>query len=365
MSDHRPVVDRLDTAAYRVPTDEPESDGTLCWDSTTVVVVTAHAGDTIGLGSTYCGAAVESVVRDELAPVVSGRSALEVGGAWAAMVDAVRNLGWPGLVSCAISAVDVALWDLKARLLGLPVSVALGRVADGVEVYGSGGFCSYDDQTLANQLSGWVEQGMSRVKIKVGRDPGQDRHRLAVAGDALGGAARLMVDANGAYERKQALAWADIAAGAGVVWLEEPASSDDHEGLRLLRDRGPAGVDIAAGEYGYHLPYFHHLLDAGAVDCLQADVTRCGGFTGFGAVAALCQARSMDLSAHCAPQLSAHAGVAAPRVRHLEYFHDHVRLEALLFDGVLEPVDGVLRPERDRPGTGLELRAADAERYRI
>ena len=360
-----PEVDRLEVAPYRLPTDQPESDGTLEWDSTTIVVVHAHGGGHTGVGYTYASPAAAEVVRNDLAPVVVGRPVMPVRAAWRAQVDAVRNLGWPGLVSCAISAVDVALWDLAARCQDQPLGALLGRIHDEVPAYGSGGFCSYELHTLAAQLDGWASAGMRRAKIKVGRRPNRDAHRIRAALDALDGRATLMVDANGAYQRKEALGWAERFAADGIDWFEEPVSSDDLEGLRLLRDRGPGGLDVTAGEYGYHLPYFHHMLDAGAVDCLQADVTRCGGFTGFAEVAALCDARSLEISAHGAPQLAMHACVAAWHVRHVEWFHDHVRLEGQFFDGVIEPLDGVLRPDPDRIGLGLHLRCADAEPHRI
>jgi L-alanine-DL-glutamate epimerase-like enolase superfamily enzyme len=281
------------------------------------------------------------------------------------MQAAVRNLGKPGLAAAAISAVDVALWDLYARLLDLPLSVALGAAHDATPIYGSGGFTSYDDTTLADQLSGWVEQGIPRVKIKVGRDPDADLHRVEVARSAVGDDVELFVDGNGAYSRKQALAWAERFAEFDVRWFEEPVSSDDLVGLRLLRDRGPAAMDVAAGEYGYDLPYFHQMLRAEAVDCLQADVTRALGISGVLRVSALCDARTIDLSLHCAPQVSAHVGTALWHLRHLEYFHDHVRIEALAFDGVLRPEPGgLLRPDRSRVGHGLELREADLKEYR-
>jgi L-alanine-DL-glutamate epimerase-like enolase superfamily enzyme len=365
----RPVdagVDRLDVSVYTVPTDFPETDGTAAWDSTTIVLVEAHAGDRVGLGYTYGDAAVGTLICDTLAEVVEGRDALSVTASWSALGRACRNLGRPGLASMAIAAVDTALWDLKARLLELPLVTLLDAVHDTIPVYGSGGFTSYTDDRLAEQLGGWVAQGISRVKMKVGREPGRDVHRVGVARSAIGDEAELFVDANGALGRKQAL-WfaAEYAERFGVRWFEEPVSSDDLEGLRLIRDRAPAGLEIAAGEYGYTLPYFQHLLAAGAVDCLQADVTRCEGITGFLRVAALCQARSLELSAHCGPSIHVHPCCAVAPFRHLEYFHDHVRVERLLFDGFLEPVDGELRPDLSRPGNGLELKRAAAARYAV
>ena len=267
----------------------------------------------------------------------------------------------------AIAAVDTALWDLKARLLELPLATLLDAVHETVPVYGSGGFCSYSDARLAEQLGGWAAAEIPRVKMKVGREPERDLERVRVAREAIGPDTELYVDANGGLSRAQALWFARrYAEDYDVRWFEEPVSSDDLEGLRLLRDRAPDGMDIAAGEYGYMLDYFQRMLAAGAVtSCLQADVTRCEGITGFRRVAALCQARSVELSAHCGPSIHAHVCCATPSLRHLEYFHDHARLERMLFDGVLEPVDGALRPDLGRPGNGLELKRADAEPFAI
>ena len=357
------AVERLEVSAYEVPTDQPESDGTLEWDSTTLVLVELAGGGETGLGFTYSDVSAAKLIESKLAGVVRGCDPLSPQAAWAGMQSAVRNLGQPGVAAMAIAAVDTALWDLKARLLDLPLATVLDAVRTAVPVYGSGGFTSYDDGRLAEQLGGWAQEGIPRVKMKVGRDPGRDVERMRVARDAVGPDVQLFVDANGALSRKEALAFAARAAERGVTWLEEPVSSDDLEGLRLVRDRAPAGMDVAAGEYGYMLPYFQGMLAAGAVDCLQADVTRCEGITGFLRVAALCQARSLELSAHCGPAIHLHPCCAAPALRHLEYFHDHVRIEHRLFDGVIEPVDGALHPDLSRPGNGLELRRADAERY--
>ncbi len=360
------AVERLDVSVYRVPTDFPESDGTAEWDATTMVLVEAHAGDRVGLGYTYGDAATGALVRDTLAAVVEGRDALAVTASWQALGRACRNLGRPGLASMAIASVDTALWDLKARLLELPLATLLDAAHEAVPIYGSGGFTSYPDERLAAQLGAWAEQGIPRVKMKVGREPKRDLHRVAVARKAIGEQTELYVDANGALSRKQALWFAvEYAKRFDVRWFEEPVSSDDLEGLRLLRDRAPAGMDITAGEYGYMLPYFERMLEAGAVDCLQADVTRCEGISGFLCVAALCQARSLQLSAHCGPSIHVHPCCAVVPLRHLEYFHDHVRIERIFFDGVLEPVDGELRPDLSRPGNGLELKRADAATYEI
>lgn len=333
------------------------------WDSTTLVVVHAFAGNEIGLGYTYADSATATLIHKLLANVVAGQDAMSPVACWNQMARRIRNLGRPGIASMAISAVDVALWDLKAHLLNLPLVTLLGAVRDSVSIYGSGGFTSYSDEQLRNQFGGWVEQGISRVKMKIGRDANADLHRVAVARDTIGPSAELFVDANGAYSRKQALAQAEKFADSGVSWFEEPVSSDDLEGLRLLRDRAPAGIDIAAGEYGYDSWYFRRMLDAGAVDVLQADATRCGGITGFRQAAALCEAHHVPLSAHTAPTIHMHLGCAAIPLRHLEYFHDHVRIEKMFFDGVSMPIAGELSPNLRRPGMGIEFRQIDAHRF--
>jgi L-alanine-DL-glutamate epimerase-like enolase superfamily enzyme len=357
-------VEHVDVSAYTVPTDEPESDGTAEWGSTTVVVVELRGGDTTGLGYTYAPAAAGKLIEEKLADVVQGRDVSAIAEAWEAMAVALRNAGRPGIGFCALAAVDSALWDLKARLLDLPLVDLLGRARDEAPIYGSGGFTSYSLERIAEQLGGWVADGIPRVKMKVSRDPDRDPERLDAARSAIGDETELYVDSNGALSRKQALRWAErFARDWGVTWYEEPVSSADFEGLRLLRDRGPGGLDIAAGEYAYVPADFRNLVANGCVDCLQADVTRCGGITGFVRAGALAASFGLDVSAHCAPSASVAACCAVPNFRHLEYFHDHVRLEPMLFDGVLEPDGGALKPDRARPGNGLELKRADAERY--
>lgn len=357
------TIRKVEVAAYTVPTDLPESDGTLEWNSTTLVLVHTSAGNETGLGYTYANQATAALIHNLLAKIVEGRNAMAVRANWEAMVSHTRNLGRPGIVSMAISAVDSALWDLKARLLGLPLVTLLGPVRNGIPIYGSGGFTSYTEKQLAGQLGGWVAAGIPRVKMKIGRNAKADRERVRLARRTIGAGTALFVDANGAYTRKQALAQAEVFADSGVAWFEEPVSSDDLEGLRQIRDRAPATMEIAAGEYGYTTDYFRRMIDAGAVDVLQADATRCGGITGFLEAAALCTAHHLSLSAHTAPLLHTHVCCTATPVRHLEYFHDHVRIERLFFDGVLEPVKGELRPDLSRPGMGMELKKKNAERF--
>lgn len=361
---YQPVsIQSLRVSAYTIPTETPEADGTYEWNSTTIVLVEVAGGDDCGLGYSYANTATAKLIDDNLKQVIIGRDAMRVSDAWLAMVHSIRNLGRPGICSMAISAVDTALWDLKARLLDLPLVTLLGQIRDALPIYGSGGFTNYSDDQLQNQLRGWVEQSIPAVKMKIGRNAAADRKRVAAAREAIGERLCLFVDANGGYSRKEALTQARAFERFNVTWFEEPVSSDDLEGLRFIRRRVPDGMEIAAGEYSYDLNYFRHMLDAGAVDVLQGDATRCGGFTGFLQAATLCDAYHLPLSSHCAPALHVHIGCATPAVRHAEYFYDHVRIERMIFDGVAEPVDGALRPDLTQPGMGLVLKRIDAQKF--
>ncbi|HET9185178.1 MAG TPA: enolase C-terminal domain-like protein [Solirubrobacterales bacterium] len=354
-------VSELQVRAYTIPTDAPESDGTLEWDSTTIVVVEVEAGGEKGLGYTYGDLSVGTFVDSKLRPVLYGIDALSPAAAWSRMQREIRNAGRPGVGAMAVSAVDVALWDLKARLTGVCLADALPRFHARAPVYGSGGFTSYSTAQLTEQLKGWMEAELPRVKIKVGREPERDPRRLALCREVIGEEVELMVDANGAFSPKQALEQADAYAGFGVSYLEEPVGSEDREGMAFVRQHGPAGMAIAAGEYEWDLPRLAEL--AGCVDVLQADVTRIGGITNMLRADGVCKALQRPFSAHCAPAISAHVCCAMETLEHLEYFHDHVRIERMLFDGTLDPRGGALEPDRSRPGLGLELKYDEAERY--
>lgn len=358
------AVEALDARVYTVPTDAPEADGTARWDATTLVVVTARADGVTGTGWTYGAAACAQVVRDLLADVVVGRDALAVPGTWSAMVAAVRNATRAGVVGYAVSAVDVALWDLKARLLGVSLARLFGVVHERVPVYGSGGFTTYSDERMAAQLAGWVDdQRIPRVKIKIGESWGahevRDLERVRFAREIIGPDVELFVDANGGYQRKQAIRLGQAMAGDDVRWFEEPVSSDDLAGLREVRDQVP--IDVTAGEYGTDIAYFQRMCAANAVDCLQIDATRCGGYTEWLRAAAIAAGHGLSVSGHCAPNLHAPVAAATPNLRHLEWFHDHVRIESTLFDGALDPSGGTITPDPDRPGHGMTFDTAAAE----
>jgi L-alanine-DL-glutamate epimerase-like enolase superfamily enzyme len=363
-----PALTGLDVSTYTIPTDNPEADGTFAWDATTMVVVRTSAGGCEGLGWTYAPPSCAQLITGLLAPAVSGRSAWDTGGAALSMLQAVRNTGRSGLAGYAISAVDCALWDLKARLLHLPLYRLLGAVRDEVDIYGSGGFTTYSRQQLEDQLGGWVHgQHIPRVKIKIGQDRGnaipRDLERIHQARTVIGDDAELFVDANGAYTAKQAVRVYEAAGDSRLAWFEEPVSSDHLAGLRTVREA--IAADVAAGEYGTDLFYFERLCRAEAVDCVQLDVSRCGGITQWLRIAAVVAAHGLQVSGHCAPHLSAHAAAATENFRHLEWFHDHVRIEQTFFDGTLDPAGGAIIPDKHSPGNGLTIRTSDIDKYRV
>lgn len=362
------VIDSVTAAAYRIPTDRPEADGTLSWNSTTLVVAEVTGAGVTGWGYTYGAQACVPVIRGVLADAIRGGSVLDIPLAWTSMVRALRNIGRQGVAGCALSAVDTALWDLKARAMGIPLADLFGRARGAAPVYGSGGFVTYDEPTARDQLEHWTgDLRIPRVKIKIGQDRGgdvrRDLERVAFARHVIGPDVDLFVDANGAYRRKQAVRVGRQLAESGVTWFEEPVSSDDLAGLRLVCES--LDCDVAAGEYGYDLAYFGRMVAAGAVDCLQIDVTRCGGYSEWLRVAALAAAHGLEVSAHCAPSLHLPVALAAENLRHIEYFHDHVRIEEMVFDGVVRPVRGVLNGNGLAPGHGLTVKRAVADAFRV
>ena len=362
-----PPISAIKVHTYKVPThsfgqDRPETDGTARWDSTGVIIVELTAGDYTGLGYAYADPAAAQIIQHTLWPLIDGQDAQDTARHFWTMAGAVRNLGWPGVIASAISALDIALYDLKARLLGLSLVKLLGGARTQVMAYGSGGFTSQSVDELQQQLGGWAQQGLKAVKMKIGSRPEDDLSRVKAARAAIGNDVALFVDANGAYSRKQALGFAERFADLNVVWFEEPVSSDDLAGLRLIRDRAPGFMQIAAGEYGYTPTYFHQMLAAGAVDTLQADATRCGGVTGFMLAAAQAQGAGLPFSAHTAPALHASLASALPNAVNVEYFYDHARIEELFFEGIPNLEGGELYPS-ERPGHGLGFKENGAQPY--
>ncbi len=359
-----PRITECRVTAWQIPTDQEESDGTLTWSATTMVLVELKAADIWGLGYTYAHQAAASLIRTVLFDTVKERSPFDIPALWIEMRRRVRNYGNHGLGGMALSAVDNALWDLKARLLQVPLSRLLGKVREDIPLYGSGGFCSYSLARLEEQLGSWAAEGFRAVKMKIGASPDQDAERVRRAREAIGSDVKLFIDANGACTPGEALAICrDLCEPHRVSWFEEPVSSDNLKGLRHVREHAGPGLDIAAGEYNSTPDTFQAMLEANCIDVMQADVTRCLGISGFLLVDALCQGADIPLSAHTAPAMHAAVCAAAQKLVHLEYFHDHVRIEAMLFDGLPTVQHGVLRVDPEAHGNGLILKRHAAEPY--
>ena len=360
---NRTVTD-VRAAVYRFPTPIPEADGTFAWNATTAVTAEVEADGRTGLGWSYSSPTAAALIDGELADAVRGRDPFDVPGAWAAQHRAGRNIGTRGLYAQALSAVDIALWDLKARCLDLPLADLFGRVRDRVPVYGSGGFTTLDDDQLAEQVAGWRAAGCTAMKIKIGQSWGteidRDIARVNTFRELAGPGVDLMVDANGGYPAGQARRVGATLDRLGVVWFEEPVSSDDLTGLAAVR--AAVRCDVAAGEYAADLYDVTRLCPV--VDCLQLDVTRCGGYTGWLRGAAVAQAHNLQISAHCAPALHAPVAAAVPNLRHVEWFVDHARLEPLLVDGAPTVHHGALHPGGAVPGHGMTI-SGQATQYRV
>jgi L-alanine-DL-glutamate epimerase-like enolase superfamily enzyme len=362
------TIQSLKVSAFKVPADFPESDGTAEWDSTTLILVELGTGKISGLGYSYAHECCAPLIRETFFPIVRGKNPFLISALWNEMNSAVRNFGGSGIAASAIAAVEIALWDLKAKILNLPLAKLLGAVREKIPVYGSGGFTSYSEKQLRRQFENWISEGISMVKMKIGREPKRDETRVKSARKSIGEKAKLFVDANGALTPKQALNFAEKFSEQNVSWFEEPVSSDDLDGLRFIRERAPrfpAALEIAAGEYNYDLLQARRMIEAQAVDVLQADATRCG-VTGFLQMATLCEAFQIPLSAHTSPALHAHLCCAANRARHVEYFHDHIRIEQMFFDGATtKHKNGFLSPDFSRPGLGLEFKSKDAAKFQV
>ncbi len=359
------TINDVSVRTFAIPTDFPESDGTYKWNQTILVLVEIKAGNKTGIGYTYADLSTAKFINEHLKHLIVGQNVFNNTLLWNKMILEVRNFGRLGISSMAISAIDIGLWDLKAKILNLPLVTLLGQVQIKVAAYGSGGFTSYSDEQLADQYEKWISKGAFLFKMKVGRHKNHDERRIKIVKRIIGWGNQLFIDGNGSYFPKEALIFAEKIKDYDIKWFEEPVSSDNLNGLRFVREHAPANMEIAAGEYGFSLSYFHHMLEKGAVDVLQADATRCTGITGFLKTGMLCEAYNVPLSAHAAPSVHLHPGCAMKQVVHVEYFHDHTRIEKLFFDGYAKMESGYLQPDLSRPGLGIILKEEDVLKYEV
>ena len=234
-----------------------------------------------GLGMTYSSPGVKDVVENALMQILIGRDPMDTEKIWNDMLWKVRSYGRKGVALCAISAVDIALWDLKAKFLNLPLYKLLGAYTNSVPVYGSGGWTNLTKSELIQEMTDYVESGIPRVKMKVGKNFGncerEDIERVEAVRDAIGYDIALYIDANNGYRKKQAIYMAKEFEQFQVGWLEEPLIPDDVDGMSEIARS--TTIPIASGKLEYTKYGFKELIYRGGADIVQPDAGRVGGVT--------------------------------------------------------------------------------------
>lgn len=332
-----------------------------------LVRVTADDGR-YGWGEGYGPADVVRAGVEFFAPLILGGDPLHTGALWQRMHARGHDFARRGVLLAALSAIDVALWDLKGKMLGTPVHVLLGgKRREAVSVYATGLY--FDEEPnltarLATEAVGYVAQGFRAVKMKVGLGVGADAANVRAVRAAIGPAVQLMIDANHAFSLREALDLVRRVEDCAITWFEEPLAPDDYEGYRELRGR--SSIPIAAGECEYGVAGFHQLFGARAVDIAQPDLCACGGFTEVQRIAALARAHGVDVTPHCwgtgigfavGLHFLSTVDLLPGRLRLPEPLLEMDRTENALRDGLttrFQPSDGrVVVP--DAPGLGVDV----------
>ncbi len=196
------LIKNVKVSAYKIPTDLPEADGTIQWNSTTIVLTEIEGGGKKGLGYTYAHEAAAIVIDKTLKQIVVGKNVMDIESITSDTISAIRNNGDCGIAMMAVSAVDNALWDLKAKLLNLPLCALLGKAKDGMPVYGSGGFTTYSNAQTKKQFQDWAAESIVCFKMKIGSEPEKDIQRIAAGRKAIGGDAAIVCGCKRRLHRK-------------------------------------------------------------------------------------------------------------------------------------------------------------------
>jgi L-alanine-DL-glutamate epimerase-like enolase superfamily enzyme len=320
-----------------------------------------HLG--LGVGVTTSRA----VIHEALKPLLLGQDALAHEKLWEEMFWRVRGFGRKGVAFSAISSIDIALWDLKAKFFGVPLFMLLGPFTATVPIYGSGGWTSFTEDELVREQVGYVERGIPRIKMKVAKDFGraeeEDLRRLAAVRKAVGDDVEIYVDANNGFYAKQAIGFARRMADYDVRWFEEPVLADDIAGLAAIARA--IDIPVATGEHEYTKYGFKALLEAGGADIVQPDVGRVGGVTEWMKVAHLAHAYNLPVAPHAVQLVHLHLACCTPNLKVVEYLGVSEETDRIFYTEFPEPKNGMWSPYPDRPGLGLELDPRAVERYSI
>lgn len=312
----------------------------------------------IGLGMAPGLRAIREVIHENLSPILVGQDPFMIEKLWQDMFWRVRGFGRKGLAFQAIAAIDIALWDLKGKVLNQPIYRLLGPAHESVPIYGSGGWTNYSEAELVAEQTAYVERGIPRVKMKVAKNFGQsereDIERLAAVRDAVGDDVEIYVDANNGYKAKQAIKMSQIFEQFDVAWFEEPVLADDIPGLAQVSQA--TTIPVATGEHEYTKYGFRDLLVAGAVDIVQPDVHRVTGITEWMKVAAMADAFNLPVAPHAVSLVHLHCAMATPNLKVVEVLGAEEQSNGVWWTEV-PPYgdDGTWKPFADRPGLGLEI----------
>jgi L-alanine-DL-glutamate epimerase-like enolase superfamily enzyme len=350
------------TEWLRVPLSTPIADSTHTLHVIDLIVVEIRAGDNSGwsymLSFDYGPSLLKGVIDHELKRHVVGCAADDIRSIYEQNLELTEYIGREGVAMWGTSAIDAALWDLLARRLNVPVSLLFGRRTNTVRVYGSGGWISYSDEDLADEVSRYVARGFAGVKIKIG-SPQEDRdvERIRAVRGLLGPDRMLMVDANQGLTLERALRLVRQVEDCRLSWLEEPFPKNDLESFSRLG--AATEIPLAAGEREFGLEPFRRIANARSVSIMQPDLLRAGGVTGWRLVAGLAEAHMLRVAPHFYREYDVHLAASVPNLVAIESF-DWLRD---LVESPFEVHDGVaLVP--DRPGFGVDFRLEAIKDYR-
>jgi L-alanine-DL-glutamate epimerase-like enolase superfamily enzyme len=347
------MIERVETQYYRLPLEDFGDAGHGSIDSEELVVTRIHADGLVGHGYSYTigrgGRAVQTLIDTDLAPFLLGQDAENVEALWGLMWQRMLYVGRGGLVSFAIAALDIALWDLRGLRTGRPLYALLGGASRPIPAYGSGVDLPKPPSDLLRQVEGFLARGLPGVKVKVGRSPEEDVARVAAVRQLIGEKVDLMVDANMAWSVEEAERRGERLREYDLLWLEEPLVPEDVAGHRRLREQ--LGVPIAVGESLHSPAEFNAYVAGQAVDVVQIDPVTNGGITASAKVLALADAAGLKTSSHYCDELSAHLLCAS---RNPLYLEKHAFALDPYLETPQEVVNGHVRPA-EVPGTGLRF----------